>query len=397
MQQISPSCDASEIIESPKIPSIRHESCISLGNEFCDNEFILTIIELLFSHNCWVSERFNLCVDGFDVVKACLCVIYNSMKYGIGFVCQGQCTFFKLIQLLLSSLNNDAKLLPLIISGATGSGKSLLTGIAIVLVKLEQVIICQPRIMASESLSNYLNTMTAENPEPAKFGYLIAGFRTGGYNTDIAEHQTRFIEVSTAAYTYNSLVNFNYSSRLKNIMVDEAHERKADIDILLTQLKSMYEKSKSHLHIFICSATMPSPNLLFKYFVGDDNLHFENECTIITSSSRAQPLLILDVIDFNTKSHQDLIQLISKDLFPNVSRNFANNLFNVFTSLYSSVKDYYTKFSRDLQIGFSSFCFKSLAQICVCFQSVAESMFADNSILEGFTILVFFTWCSGNQ
>ncbi|KAL0235042.1 hypothetical protein GEMRC1_001624 [Eukaryota sp. GEM-RC1] len=34
MQPISPSCNASEISESPKIRSIRHECCSSLGNEF---------------------------------------------------------------------------------------------------------------------------------------------------------------------------------------------------------------------------------------------------------------------------------------------------------------------------------------------------------------------------
>ncbi|KAL0235365.1 hypothetical protein GEMRC1_001947 [Eukaryota sp. GEM-RC1] len=291
---------------------------------------------------------------------------------------------------------DDNCIIPFIVSGETGSGKSVLTGVVVVMVTLEPIIVCQPRILPATKLSNFINDLCDTT-------FPLSGYRTGNKNTNIPLNSHRFIEVQTAAYTSKFITNNKNVEKFMTIMVDEVHERKCDIDILLAQLRIISRTPRSplghKLRVVVCSATMDTPNPCFRYLTQDCRnqsfyLNCENNYTI-HATGRTNPLVVVDYdcISVNT-FFPDTVgsQLIQIRLFEDreVLRHFKYHFCKIYQYFTSSVCRYYSHFVKNLNpISHKSINFKALAQVCLCYYSLAQSIFKRFSHCEGFTLLVF--------
>ncbi|KAL0251493.1 hypothetical protein GEMRC1_000706 [Eukaryota sp. GEM-RC1] len=221
---------------------------------------------------------------------------------------------------------DDNCIIRFIVSGETGSGKSVLTGVVVVMVTLEPIIVCQPRILPATKLSNFINDLCDTT-------FPLSGYRTGNKNTNIPLNSHRFIEVQTAAYTSKFITNNKNVEKFMTIMVDEVHERKCDIDILLAQLRIISRTPRSplghKLRVVVCSATMDTPNPCFRYLTQDCRnqsfyLNCENNYTI-HATGRTNPLVVVDYdcISVNTFSQTPLVVNLSKSDFSKIVRFYA--------------------------------------------------------------------------
>ncbi|KAL0231073.1 hypothetical protein GEMRC1_010478 [Eukaryota sp. GEM-RC1] len=217
------------------------------------------------------------------------------------------------------------------------------------MVALKPIIVCQPRVLPATKLSNFINDLCDSD-------FPLSGYQTGNKNTNIPVHSLRFTEVQTAAFTSKFLTKNSNLSRFATNMVDEVHERKCDIDILLAQMR-IISQTDSKLRVVICSATMDKPNPCFTYLTQGIYLDTKPSYTI-HEAGRTNPLIVLDV-NFVRQNEFHYGPLISKLM---LTRIFETRLQQVYNDHF---------------------------MVCLCFYSYSQKLFQFEPECTGFTLLVF--------
>ncbi|CAK4741490.1 unnamed protein product, partial [Aphanomyces euteiches] len=136
-----------------------------------------------------------------------------------------------------------------IIQGETGCGKNSNSETA-------KIYVTQPRRVAAITLATTVAKMREQT-----VGQTI-GYRVGQIQKDSDETQITYV---TTGYMLERLVhNAESVSRVTHLILDEAHERSMDMDMLLLMLATHWHMW-SDLKLIIMSATMDS-SIFFKYF-----------------------------------------------------------------------------------------------------------------------------------
>ncbi|KAL0241749.1 hypothetical protein GEMRC1_006984 [Eukaryota sp. GEM-RC1] len=374
-----PTCTFTSI-DFPKVSS----KLAHLKSYVRESDLLTQILEILT-----LNEQWNHTVDSndayFHLVFSCFQLISKARNCRIAFVNEGKDTFYQLFRVVGQNHVKDNNIIPFIVSGQTGSGKSVLTGVVVVMVTLKPIIVCQPRVLPATKLSNFINDLCDSD-------FPLSGYRTGNKNTNIPVHSPRFIEVQTAAFTSKFLTNNSNLSRFATIMVDEVHERKCDIDILLAQMR-IISQTDSKLRVVICSATMDKPNPCFNYLTQGNYLDTEPSYTI-HAAGRTNPLIVLDVnfVRQNEFHYGPLIsKLVITPIFePTLQQVFNDHFIDIYTYFVLNVNLYYDYFTQNCNpLSYKSINFRALARLCLCYYSLSQKLFQFEPECAGFTLLVF--------
>ena len=137
----------------------------------------------------------------------------------------------------------------LILKSPTGSGKSL--GLPLLLLKEDiingQILVVQPRRVAARSLATRASKLLN-----SKIGDQI------GYHVrfeNISSNHSKIIYI-TDGILLNFLINDRYLSRVGLVIMDEFHERTAQMDLSLSLLKDLQKNERPSIHLIIASATI---------------------------------------------------------------------------------------------------------------------------------------------
>ncbi|MFW6116762.1 MAG: helicase-related protein, partial [bacterium] len=157
-----------------------------------------------------------------------------------------------------------------VVVGPTGSGKSTVLPFRLInppdgvpadlFTRHGQIVITQPRIQAARNIPAYVAKELYGSNLGA--GYDI-GFRHS--NAPYSDWRNRLVYV-----TDGTLINWIVSGQIANlsvIMIDEAHERSLNIDLILGLLKKLLPRYP-HMNLIVCSATIDS-DLFVDYFGPD--------------------------------------------------------------------------------------------------------------------------------
>ncbi len=146
----------------------------------------------------------------------------------------------------------------IILEGETGSGKTTQMPIFLYEAGFAQkgtIGITQPRRFAVTSVANYVAQLSGK-PMGDIVGYQVRFNQSSDENTAV--------KFMTAGILLLELQNDRELSRYSVIMVDEAHERTAEMDLLLGLLKGVIQRRKN-LRLIIASATIDTQKFS-KYF-----------------------------------------------------------------------------------------------------------------------------------
>jgi HrpA-like RNA helicase len=171
----------------------------------------------------------------------------------------------------------------LIINASTGSGKSTVLPVALVrllrgtrLVSEYEgsgVICTQPRILTAIALANDVSAINS----PWN-GELILG-ETVGYITKARSMGNNaplvFATIGILVSHFSNLTDLELITKFKIIIIDEAHERSIDLDLLLVMLKNFYTRNKDNRNLpflLFTSATLDADMLMNYFDLENDNV-----------------------------------------------------------------------------------------------------------------------------
>lgn len=179
---------------------------------------------------------------------------------------------YKAFNRIINSLGDRPNL---ILKSPTGSGKSL--GLPLLLLKEDiingQILVVQPRRVAARSLATratkLLNTKIGD-----QIGYHVRF-------ENISSNHSKIIYI-TDGILLNLLINDRYLSRVGLVIMDEFHERTAQMDLSLSLLKDLQKNERPSIHLIIASAT-----------IDEEKVHnFLPNCSFIELTSRLYPVKI---------------------------------------------------------------------------------------------------------
>ena len=160
----------------------------------------------------------------------------------------------------------DPKHQVVIVKGGTGSGKSTALPYWLIFppegvpsdffIRDGQIVITQPRIVATKGVSKYLGTLVGSSVGKGfDIGYRYSKDR----NAD--RFNAAFIETDA---TLINMIKMGQLADISVVMIDEAHERSLNIDIILHLLKDQLPLYP-HLKVLVVSATINAESFL-NYF-----------------------------------------------------------------------------------------------------------------------------------
>jgi energy-coupling factor transporter ATP-binding protein EcfA2 len=203
----------------------------------------------------------------------------------------------------------------IVVEGPTGSGKSTLIPYRLMVPPSEikdtkfltrngQIIVTQPRVQASRDIPKFV----AEKLHGSSIG---PGFDVGFKHHNAAETDRRNQLVFV---TDGTLINWIINEQLGNIcliMIDEAHERSINIDLILGLLKTRLPRYP-HLKVIIASATIAAGEFI-DYFGGPEkvgHLSFSGISKPVEDHYSAHP--VLDFDSFLKKPARAIDEVVAK-------------------------------------------------------------------------------------
>ena len=195
---------------------------------------------------------------------------------------------------LLYGLLHGDKRVHLVV-GPTGSGKSTWLPFRLVscpeLVRRGPICVTQPRIPATEGPSSFVGKLYyGEDVTPSVGPGLVVGYRHSEVGKSKTDAANRLIFM-TDGTLLNELISGEVS-KYSVIMIDEAHERSVNIDMILSLLKARIPQYP-HINVIIASATVDASSFV-DFFGADKVVRYE-------SSGFTYP--ILDVFADETVAH----------------------------------------------------------------------------------------------
>lgn len=161
-----------------------------------------------------------------------------------------------------------------VISSSTGSGKSTQIPLEILRttvldnLKLANILVAQPKRISTVSLANYVSQMALDDKVGGVVGYAIRLSKAISKNTRI-----QFV---TNGVLIRALAQNPGLTGITHIVIDEVHERTAEIDAILYHLKQLCLK-RTDLRVILMSATSHAESLT-DYFKGNSTiLNIETE------------------------------------------------------------------------------------------------------------------------
>ena len=170
----------------------------------------------------------------------------------------------------------------LIIRSETGSGKSTVLPVEVfrilrnkdtplVIPYIGKNVICtQPRVLTTISLANDVSGRPW-NPDMV-LGKTV-GFQTGS-NINKASNGLLFATAGVLAVQLNHFSDIDIMEMYKFILIDEAHERSQDCDIMLMLLKNFYLRNKGNKNLpflILTSATFDTERYAIYFNIGIEN------------------------------------------------------------------------------------------------------------------------------
>ena len=171
----------------------------------------------------------------------------------------------------------------LIINASTGSGKSTVMPVAVVRVLRGNkamseyigpgVICIQPRVLTAISLANDVAIVNSPWNSDMILGETV-GYTTGPRSLG-ANANLLFATIGVLIAQFNNSTDEEIMAKYKIIIIDEAHERSTNLDLIMIMLKNFYTRNKDNENLpflFFASATMDT-ELYRKYFdLPEDNV-----------------------------------------------------------------------------------------------------------------------------
>jgi len=174
----------------------------------------------------------------------------------------------------------------LIVSGDTGSGKSTQLPKLLLQMGKQSIGVTEPRRMATRALAERI-ALELNTPLGEVVGYQIRFRKALSANTRI--------KVMTDGVLLAEWLNSPLFGRYDALMIDEAHERSLNIDLLLGALKDVLQK-RDDLTVVIASATL-NAELFARHF----------KAPVVTIAGRSYPVEIIhEPVD------EDLYESIAK-------------------------------------------------------------------------------------
>lgn len=162
-------------------------------------------------------------------------------------------------ELFLSRLKKEKIL---VCVAETGSGKSTqLPQYMAEMLKYEEglIVVTQPRVLATVSVAKRVG-FEFDGPGIGDAGYSV-GYKAGSKKV---MHENTQIMFMTDGQFINEIVKQEFISKVKAIVIDEAHERSINTDIVLGIAKHILTERSKNFYIVIASATIdPKPFLQF--------------------------------------------------------------------------------------------------------------------------------------
>ena len=170
-----------------------------------------------------------------------------------------------------------------VLVAGTGTGKSTFGPFRLMnppadaplrLTDLGQIVVTEPRILATKRCATFVAEQLCLNHDPRSCRRHIGPGYPVGYRTS---EESRFDDGCQLVYvTDGTLLNWIKDGRLGQIgtvIVDEAHERSVNIDLIISLIKHELDRHP-HLRFIITSATM-DPRFWEQYFGGPDRVHVQ--------------------------------------------------------------------------------------------------------------------------
>jgi HrpA-like RNA helicase/predicted RNA-binding protein with RPS1 domain len=203
----------------------------------------------------------------------------------------------------------------IVIEGPTGSGKSTLLPYRLMVPPPEvndplfftrrgQIIVTQPRVQATRGIPKFV----AEQLHGSSLG---PGFDVGFKHHNAAETDRRNQLVFV---TDGTLINWIINEQLGNfslVMIDEAHERSLNIDLILGLLKTRLQRYP-HLKLVIASATIAADEFI-QYFGGPEKVgHLAFGGISKPVEDHFSPQLVLDYDQLLQKPARAIDEVVAK-------------------------------------------------------------------------------------
>lgn len=122
------------------------------------------------------------------------------------------------------------------------------------------IVVTQPRALAAASIAERVG-YEFDGPEVNGSGYSV-GFKAG---KSLSQQNTNRILFMTDAQFIRELIKDELVRHVRALLIDEAHERSINTDIVLGIAKTLLEKRRDNFYVVVASATI-DPKLFLEYF-----------------------------------------------------------------------------------------------------------------------------------
>lgn len=263
-------------------------------------------------------------------------------------------------------LNREPKSLDdrfIVALSTTGTGKSTVLPVEIYLKfsdKLKNIIVTQPRVVTAIDIPKTILTVPSYKSK-LKMGKNL-GFQTGDYVKKPLEKGILFSTVGILLQFLKTMEPADFCKKYNLIILDEAHDRSTQLDLVFFHIKLLVEKVKlKDMPFVICTSGTMDVELYKKYFNTSTTFIIEGDSYPIEDNwldYDTDNVLSSAVDRIKTIHHMDGDRYTSDIVLFSPTNGVINKLKKAVEELNSS--DDYFKKSKLLPIGLDSAVFKSV-------------------------------------